>query len=146
MDWSIMTSYRLYITVQHENTLGAGADSWIFSQSVLEREVIKFCADQVPVSIGAACHSGVRSLQLLWGCCRIEQAQRMVTLEAFCRGPLPGCQTSVALCVRTHMCLHCVCVSSDNTGREMRFSVLSPRKFCLCELSFYWHQKTVFLE
>lgn len=114
-----MTSYRLYITVQHENTLGAGADSWIFSQSVLEREVIKFCADQVPVSIGAACHSGVRSLQLLWGCCRIEQAQRMVTLEAFCRGPLPGCQTSVALCVRTHIiCVCIVCVCPQTTQEE----------------------------
>lgn len=31
MDWSIMTSYKLSITVQHENTLEAGANSWIFS-------------------------------------------------------------------------------------------------------------------
>lgn len=74
MDWSIMTSYQLSITVQHENALRARVDSWIVSQSVLEREVIEFCADQVPVGIGAACHLGVRSLQLLWVCCRIKQA------------------------------------------------------------------------
>lgn len=62
-----MTSHQLSITVQHESALRAGVDSWIVSQFVLEREVITFCADQVPEGIGAACHSGVRSLQFFAG-------------------------------------------------------------------------------
>lgn len=67
MDWSIMTSFQLYITVQHENAPRAGADSWILSRSVLERGVNKFCADQVPGGHRGCSPSGVRSLTVALG-------------------------------------------------------------------------------
>lgn len=101
VDWSIMTSHQLCVIVQHENALGAGADSRMFSQSVLEREVIEFCADQVPVGRGAVCHSGVRSLQGFWGPLQNSTGLEEGDLGSMLQRGDSRAARFVALCVHT---------------------------------------------
>lgn len=112
-----MTSYQLQITVQHENARGAGADSWIPSQSALEREVIKICADQVPTGMGPACHLGVRSLNR---CFEVATEQnRLKWLWKHFAGPLPGRKASVSLRVYVYiMCLYIVSLSLQHRWEQ----------------------------
>lgn len=93
---------------------------WIFSQSVLKREEIKFCADQIPWARGAACPSGVRSLIVALG----SLSNRTGIENGFFGSILRAC-----VCVYTSTV--CACVFMTWVGRKVRLLELLLRKFCL---------------
>lgn len=146
-----MTSYQLYITVQHENAPRAGAGSWILSRSVLERGVNKFCADQVPGGHRGCSPSGVRSLTVALGSLQNRTGLGggdfgSILQKDSCRGP--GCSVTVCVCGK---CVFVSCASPEERiftawVEEGRLTVLGLRTFCLPEPLFYRHQKTIFRE